>query len=325
MKYTTAFKTILLAALLGAISINAAAQATTVPLYKLYSSATGAHFYTVDTTRKAEAMAAGWSSQGIETYVLGSPIQGSVPMYILVMPLRFGSGRGHVFSYTTNVYENDTLRKSAAVPSAAGGEYEFLSKWTNDAIGIAAYVSPNQLPGTVPLYRLRHPPQSSDKLSVPHSYDTFLTTDEKQQAFYIKSRGYRFIDIVGYVWPAAGEVSLDSNTVPKIKVTATNVNPDTELLNRGCTRTALGSYECSNAAANELCASYKKAGKVKNCYQKGNFSSEQYALDQELFKIGCNRFLGRPDEYICKTQNALNLCEARRQAGKVKKCYAAKQ
>ena len=48
-------------------------------------------------------------------------------------------------------------------------------------------------------------------------------------------------------------------------------------------------------------------------------------VDWELYRLGCTRFLGRPDEFLCKTPKSFNLCEAYRRNKTAKKCLMAKQ
>jgi hypothetical protein len=120
--------------------------------------------------------------------------------------------------------------------------------------------------------------------------------------------------------------SVNLRVMPSIKVgTAPAKSPDTVLLNLDCTRTGVGAYSCSTAAGFEACVMYWKDGKVKHCLGVTAVIEKQAAMDQELFKLGCKRFLGRPDEYLCKTQKSFDACETYHKDGRVKKCRNVKQ
>jgi hypothetical protein len=101
------------------------------------------------------------------------------------------------------------------------------------------------------------------------------------------------------------------------------VDADTVLLKRGCTRPGPGTYSCPTIAAYEACEIYRNQGVVKACATSAN-EKVQAAMDKLLFSVGCSRFLGRPDEFLCKTQKGLDLCETYRKNGKLKKCTLTK-
>jgi hypothetical protein len=101
------------------------------------------------------------------------------------------------------------------------------------------------------------------------------------------------------------------------------VDADTVLLKRGCTRPAPGAYSCPTISAYEACESYRNQGVVKACATSAN-EKVQAAMDKLLFSVGCSRFLGRADEFTCKTQKGLDLCETYHKNGKLKKCVMAK-
>jgi len=46
-------------------------------------------------------------------------------------------------------------------------------------------------------------------------------------------------------------------------------------------------------------------------------------VSDSLFKLGCKRFLGRPDDYLCKTREAIFTCEAFKKDGKAGECRRA--
>jgi hypothetical protein len=113
------------------------------------------------------------------------------------------------------------------------------------------------------------------------------------------------------------------NKVPQIVTGKPTRDADTDLLQRGCTRPAVGTYKCPTIGGYEACETYRKIGKVQACSTSAN-EKVQAAMDKLLFSVGCSRFLNRPDEFLCKTQKGLDLCETYHKNGKLKKCMAAK-
>jgi hypothetical protein len=93
--------------------------------------------------------------------------------------------------YTANKAERDSLLKNFDRSTAGGGGFFSYDSFGNQHFldeGIEGYLSPKQVPGTVPLYRLYKDPMK-------HYYTANAT--EKDKA--ISQSGYRFLDIVGYV------------------------------------------------------------------------------------------------------------------------------
>lgn len=93
--------------------------------------------------------------------------------------------------YTANKAERDSLLKNFDRSTAGGGGFfkgdsfgfmKFLDE------GIEGYLSPKQVPGTVPLHRLY-------KDTMKH----FYTADATEKDKAISQYGYRFENIVGYV------------------------------------------------------------------------------------------------------------------------------
>lgn len=121
----------------------------------------------------------------------------------------------------------------------------------------------------------------------------------------------------------------ESNSPPKPKIkvsTAPPKSPDVVLLNNGCNRVAgtLGAYDCSAATGYSMCLSYKNSGQVKSCKASFDLAAVQKVSD-DLFAVGCKRFLGRPDDFLCITQRGFDACEVYRKQGKVKMCRRAKE
>ncbi|HEX3282993.1 MAG TPA: hypothetical protein VHR36_17285 [Pyrinomonadaceae bacterium] len=294
----------------------------TVPLYRLFSHETGIHFYTIDVNRKLSAMSAGWTVEGVATNVLDQQAPDTVPLYVLTNKLIFYGLYGDVFTYTTTTEERDKLLAAPKFGNGISG-----GTWSLDSSGIACYIAAHKLSGTIPLYRLIHPPKNPDILKFT-DFDSLYTTSESEMTDAITNHGYKFVRIEGYVWPQPTTVSMQppAATQPGPKILAggkPGASPDTVLLNRGCTRPAMGSYKCPTIAGYEVCESYRKNGKVTACTTSAN-EKVQAAMEKLLFSVGCGRFLGRPDEFLCKTQKGLDLCETYRQKGTTKKCVMPK-
>ena len=88
-----------------------------------------------------------------------------------------GGGTQSEHFYTANKAERDSLLKKNP-----DGYSAFLDE------GIEGYLLPNQVPGTVPLYRLYRDPMKH-----------FYTAVAKEKDKAISQHGYRFENIVGYV------------------------------------------------------------------------------------------------------------------------------
>ncbi|KAG6906846.1 hypothetical protein DXG01_011725 [Tephrocybe rancida] len=124
------------------------------PFYRLYNSAVVDHFYTVNT---AELSAAGYTSEGVSSYIFTSSQPGTVPLYRL-----YSSGATDHF-YTTSASERN---------SAIGQGYQ--------SEGIAGYIFPSRNCGGVPFYRLYNSANT----------DHFYTTSASERNTAIASGGY---------------------------------------------------------------------------------------------------------------------------------------
>jgi hypothetical protein len=131
----------------------------------------------------------------------------------------------------------------------------------------------------------------------------------------------KLVRVEAYVWNQP--VPMPPPPRPKIETRGKTIDPDTDLLNRGCTRSGIGMYVCDAVGAYEACMAYRQSGKAKQCVLLGSLA-EQRETDKTLFSLGCTRFLGRPNEFICKTQKSLDRCEVYRSSGKAKRCMMAK-
>jgi hypothetical protein len=195
--------------------------------------------------------------------------------------------------------------------------------WTKVS-GNIFYVSVKPVQGMVPLYVLflERTVVPSGQFYTPKLGEDgyFYTTDEKEKNNAIAA-GYKYPHVIGYIYsgPQPPTSTETKNSVPQIPPGKPAPDADTDLLKRGCTRPGLGAYQCPTVGGYEACESYRQQGKVKACTTTANLKI-QAAMEKELFYLGCTRFLDRPDEFRCKTQKSLDLCETYRKNGKLTKC-----
>ena len=185
------------------------------------------------------------------------------------------------------------------------------------------YVSGKQVPGTVPLYRLwleRTVVPSGQFYTPKLGEDGWYYTTSEQEKNQALAAGYKHPVVLGYIFASPQPPPPPE---PKIYPSGPAFDPDADLLRRGCTRPGLGSYNCPTIGGYEACEVYRKSGKVQACSTSAD-KQAQAAMDKDLFSVGCSRFLGRPDEFLCKTQKGLDLCETYYKNGKLKKCMLAK-
>jgi len=277
-----------------------------VPLYRFFQSdgTDHFHFYTADKDEMtALKHSPGWKYEGPIGYVF--PVKAhppkTSPLYRLAK-VEFGEAN-HFY----------TMDKAEADKAINGG-------WTSE--GICCYLSPTQVAGTIPLIRLYKtcivPSDGGEFVQntmgcggATGGDSHFYTTNGEEKFKVIDQAGFQFIRNEGYLWPQPTTIAGP----PQQK----KVDYDGVLLDLGCTRNAPGDYQCETQRSYETCDSLKKQGLAKACSTHVNLKIQD-SIDKELFSVGCTRFLGRADEFVCKTQNALNVCEAYRKNGKVKKC-----
>jgi hypothetical protein len=296
-----------------------AANVPMVPLFRLYAETTGINFYTADPKRRDSAIASGaWKQIGITGYVFDQKVPDTVPLYMVETDIGFGA----IFGYTISFNEVMHLTQKKG--------------WYTEGNGIACYVAATQLPGTLPLYRLYRAKTGTkdsgggffDFLAGPEfktegsdhivgDFDNFYTTSQAERDSAVANAKYTYLRREGYIW------TQPTPSTPKIGPGKPVGDADTVLLNQGCTRPAVGEYKCPTPRGYETCEAYKKQGSVKACSTTANLVT-QASIDKLLFSLGCTRFLGRADEFMCKTQTGLDLCETYRKNGKLKKCLMAK-
>jgi len=185
------------------------------------------------------------------------------------------------------------------------------------------YVSKTQVKGTVPLYRLwleRTVVPSGQFYTPKPGEDGWYYTTSEQEKNQALAAGYKHPRVLGYIY---AEPQPPPPPGPKIQSSGPALDPDADLLRRGCTRPGLGSYDCPTIGGYEACEIYRNSGKVKACSTSAN-KQDQAAMDKDLFSVGCSRFLGRPDEFLCKTPKGVELCKTYKNNGKLKNCLQAK-
>ncbi len=149
-------------------------QATSVPLYQLYSQSSTDHFYTVSASQRDLAISYGYLNQGIAAYVEPTQVAGTLPFW------RFYSGSQSDHFYTT---------------SAAEYNYVVANGFTYETV--EGYLYSGQVAGTVPLYRL------SWWNSTTNDLDHFYTTSDASRNSVI-AQGWTYDGVAGYVWLSAG-------------------------------------------------------------------------------------------------------------------------
>jgi len=185
----------------GSFAPTAFAQAfATKPLYR-FQSARGQYLYTTNSNLPPGLSDGPWENEGIVCHVANGPnhVMQTTAVYQLAKSDDFGV---HYF-YTNRSAEADT--------AAADG-------WTKQGIGF--HVSPTQVPGTVPLYRLYKPvvpEKQKDKswldkigefISGPEFteagaevlQDAHFYTIRKDELSIARKSGFNLEGRIGYVW-----------------------------------------------------------------------------------------------------------------------------
>ena len=140
-----------------------------VPVYRLFNTRTGEHFYTVSTSERQRYLNAGnWNAEGIAWY---APKTSSEPIYRLSNP-----NNGNEHHYTKSKSEKDWL-------VGLGWKYDCIA-WYSD------------IDKTVPIYRHYHPIQRTGN----HHY----TTSKGESDHIVKYEGWKYEGIAFYVSKAGG-------------------------------------------------------------------------------------------------------------------------
>ena len=189
--------------------------------------------------------------------------------------------------------------------------------------GYAFKVATKQVKGTVPLYRLfleRTVVPSGQFFTPKPGEDGYYYTTSEQEKNQALAAGYKSPRVLGYIYSSPQPPPPPG---PKINPSEPHSIP----MRTCCTRMHApkpGRLQCPTIGGYEACESYRNQGIVKGpCSTPANLKI-QAAMDKLLFSVGCTRFLGRPDEFLCKTQTGLDLCNTYLKNGKLKKCLVAK-
>lgn len=144
-------------------------QQEIIPVYRLFNTRTGEHFYTAGKAERQNYLKAGnWKSEGIAWY---APKKSSQPIYRLSNP-----NNGNEHHYTKSKSEKDWL-------VSLGWKYDCIA-WYSDT---------NK---TVPIYRHYHPTQRTGN----HHY----TTSKGESNHIVKNEGWKYEGVSFYVSKAGG-------------------------------------------------------------------------------------------------------------------------
>ena len=111
-------------------------NANPMPIYRYWNGSVKDHFYTQNPNELGPSGGGGWGPEGVAFNLPQQPISGWLPVY------RYWKGApANDHFYTTNASEIGTTTLGAS------GNYGYTSE---PSIG---YISPNPLPGLVPVYR----------------------------------------------------------------------------------------------------------------------------------------------------------------------------
>lgn len=141
------------------------------PLYRLYNTATGEHFYTSSQNERNSLLRGGWRNEGVGWY---SPDSGWY-VYRLLNP---NTGDHH---YTMDENEHNGLVD-------LGWIYEGIG-WASTDLG---WADPREADG-VPVYRLYNP----NTTTATHHYTT-----DRREANYLANRGWKYEGVAWYATAA---------------------------------------------------------------------------------------------------------------------------
>jgi Repeat of unknown function (DUF5648) len=142
-----------------------------VPFFRGVIASSSVHYYSTQIGNfDIESGIKTFSAEGIACYVFDTQVPGSVEFYSL------GKGGADDFLYTTSLAETQSAAKA--------GYALYVDQ------GVKMYVYPNQVAGSVPLYRM---------VKTSH----FYTTNEAERQNAITALGYKDEGISCYVMPAA--------------------------------------------------------------------------------------------------------------------------
>lgn len=160
-------------------TVGATPSGSLTPVYRFYSSSASTHFYTGNAGEAhglRNGSPAGWNYEGVAYYAYTRQVSGTVPLYRFYSPVY----RGHFF--TRNEAEMQSLRKN----SSATWRYE----------GVAYYVAPSQVSGTVPVYRFWNP-------VAKHHFYTRNENEAHNLRYKITSKNYNYEGVAFYAWQSS--------------------------------------------------------------------------------------------------------------------------
>lgn len=186
---------------------SAVAQGTeTQPLHSFISSK-GYRLYKTGSKSPADLSDGPWKDEGVKAHVMPKQSSGSKPVYQLAKTDAYGVR----FAYTSDAAE---ANKYQGGPAGAFG----IGQWKNQ--GVYFYVASVQTPGTVPLYKLYAPAQTSGKSGDAFSgmsagTDAVFLTTKLAEKVNATNNGWVSQGIIGYVWkepfpPASVDLSIQS-------------------------------------------------------------------------------------------------------------------
>jgi Repeat of unknown function (DUF5648) len=292
----------------------------TVPLYRQMKAEFGGSngFLSIDKNEANNAhQKFGWSIPNIVCYVSQKPVSGSVPLYRLYkpcilpddgkfrLPCEDATG-GDGYFYTTNAAEKD---------SAVASGYTFQK--------VEAYVWPQQLSvDAVKGLNGGDEPQPIPIKTTPSAQQQLFTLGCNEEAGkkQITCPTVQGLDVCnslknqGQLKAMTCRTTADQSGLAKV---------ENDLTSRGCSRFLgrAGEYLCSTLNGTQACQAYVKKGDglVTKCH-----SVKQAEMNKDLKAHGCYNFLGRDDEFACKTTEGFKACENYRIDGQVKKCQPPK-
>jgi len=300
-----------------AVAAPAPPAVTASELFTFYYGATDFYFYTADPKMRAFLKTApGWKELPAVGYVFREQAPGTVKLYQLAK-LEFG-GSNHFYTIDENEANN-------AIQNLG---------WTSE--GIACYVSPTPVSGTMPLYRLYRPYSApsgggadnwlvnllgGEPFSSGPSGDGHFYTNVEQSKFAYMKSGWTFIHTEAHVWTSAVTLGESANPAPSVPESYYTDH----LINLGCKK-SWGGYNCPTVMSYDFCEGYRKQGKIKApvCTAVG-VDLETFKKDEAfLVGQGCKRFLGRAGEYNCESWAGGDFCAlaVMMSKGLITKCYS---
>jgi len=148
-----------------------------VPIHRFFNAGIHNHFYTANPNETGPH--AGYNSEGQAFFLATVGYPGFVPVY------RYYLGANNDHFYTANVGEIGTTQHGAA------GKFGYVCE------GVLGYISANQIPGTVPVYRYWH--EANKDHFYTHNAGEIGTTQQGATG----NHGYKCEGVLGYAYSSA--------------------------------------------------------------------------------------------------------------------------